>query len=103
MKFLQVHEVIDRATRLVRGSRTMSSEIESDSIRLRLRTDVATYAIVVAPRPGMAAYLGCIASVHGNGGNDLPDGNCTEDTWTAIADAIERYDITIQASIGVSP
>ena len=83
----------------------LSDTTTDDTLRLsfEIRTGQAIYRISAHPpsstRP--EGYLGCIAGVHDGGGNDLPDGPCTDETWHRILAGIVGYECALYQREGV--
>ncbi len=72
-------------------------------LSFEMRTGQAIYHISAhAPSPTRPeGYLGCIARVQDGGGNDLPDGPCTDETWHRILAGIVGYECALYQREGV--
>lgn len=74
----------------------IDAEYGTGALRLhfRMETTRARYGIsaVCPSAENPEGYLGCIAKVRGAGGNDLPDGPCTDATWHQIVAGIVAYE-----------
>ena len=106
MKTLQ--DVIDKAAQFGKFSSDKNIHVleHSDSsdhdgtYQFRIYTHDNSYSIVARTKPGGGSYLGCIASSRKpragedwTRGNDLADGDISDETWNQIIADIVSYEL----------